>query len=178
MTQFEESHLIFEFGDKWRVFQLDQHRDYRAGIENIGDTKAVDFVGIWDNKELYLIEVKNFSGHRIENKDKLLKAELHKELAQKVRDSVACIMGAYRTSSQPEFWKPYVKLLCDADKRIKVVLWLEYDLPSHPVLIKKTMLSVRVKSFKEKIRWLTSHVYIDSLNKQRLPDLKVKKLPR
>jgi hypothetical protein len=46
MTQFEESHLIFEFGD----------------------TKAVDFVGIWDDKELYLIEVKNFSGHRISSK--------------------------------------------------------------------------------------------------------------
>jgi hypothetical protein len=145
MTRFEEEYLAFEFGDRWRVFKLDEHQDYRERIGKLDETKAVDFLGILDDNELYFIEVKDFRGHRIENKDRLLKGtlpechylegkcQLHKgklplsvELAQKVRDSVACIIGGYRNSSQPEHWAPYAKLLHDKKTKIRVILWLEY----------------------------------------------------
>jgi len=35
-----------------------------------------------------------------------------------VRDSVACIIGAYHSSSFPAHWAPYAKLLCHKDKQI------------------------------------------------------------
>ena len=66
------------------------------------------FLGIWNKSELYLIEVKDFRHHRIETRDRLLKGELAAEVAQKVRDSLSCIIGAYRTSENPDHWKPYM----------------------------------------------------------------------
>jgi hypothetical protein len=149
-----------------------------------------------DDKALYFIEVKDFRGHRIENKDRLLKGKLPEcqliegechlikgelplaiELAQKVRDSVVCIIGAYHSSSFPAHWAPYAKFLCHKNKEIKVILWLERDLPSHPSLIKKTRAFLKANVFKQKLRWLTSQVRVESIDDQRLPDVKVSKLP-
>ncbi|HAI70223.1 MAG TPA: hypothetical protein DCM38_12410 [Gammaproteobacteria bacterium] len=197
MTRIVEGYLVFEFGEKWRVFKLDEHRDYREHIGKIDETKAVDFVGIFDNKILYFIEIKDFRGHRIENKERLLKGNLPTcqlvngecqfdkgrlslpiELAQKVRDSIACIIGSCRTSSEPEEWLPYAKWLCHQDREIKVILWLEHDLPDYPLLRKKVMASISTKIFKQKLRWLTAKVLVCSSDNQGLPDVKVRNLHR
>lgn len=197
MTRFEEGYLVFEFGEKWRVFKLDEHRDYREHIGKIDETKAVDFVGIFNNEILYFIEIKDFRGYRIENKERLLKSQLpscqlvngecqfHKgslslpiELAQKVRDSIACIIASCRTSSEPKDWLPYANLLCHQKKEIKVILWLEEDLPHYPSLRKKARASTSTKIFKQKLKWLTSKVLVCSSDKQGLPDVKVSNLHR
>jgi len=196
MTRIEEGNLAFEFGERWSVFKLDEHRDYRGRIGKLTETKAVDFIGILDDNTLYFIEVKDFRNHRIANKDRLLKGKMPDcqliegkcqlikgelplpiELAQKVRDSVACIIGAYQSSSNPAHWTPYAKLLCQKEKQIKVILWLERDLPSHPSLIKKTRAFLKANVFKQQLRWLTSHVRVENMEEQRLPDVKVSQLP-
>jgi hypothetical protein len=197
MTRIEEGYLAFEFGERWRVFKLDEHRDYRERIGKLDETKAVDFIGILDDKELYFIEVKDFRGYRIESKDRFLKGKLPDcqliegecqllkgelplsvELAQKVRDSIACIIGAYRTSSEPEVWAYYATLLCNKKRSIKVVLWLEHDLPSHLTLRRKAMESVSANFLKPKLKWLTHSVFVYNSKKFDLPDVKVKNLPR
>jgi len=174
---------------------LDEHRDYRKHIGKLDGTKAVDFVGLYDNEVLYFIEVKDFRGHRIENKERLLKGKLPScqlvngecqfdkgclslpiELAQKVRDSIACIIGSCRTSSEPEVWLPYANCLCH--QKIKVILWLEHDLPDYPLLRKKAMASISTKIFKQKLKWLTAKVLVCSSDKQGLPDVKVSNLHR
>ncbi len=194
MTRIEEEYLAFEFGDRWRVFKLDEHRDYRERIGKLDGTKAVDFIGILDDFQLYLIEVKDFRSHRIENKNRFLKGKLPEcqliegkcqllkgelplsvEFAQKVRDSVACIIGAYHTSSEPEHWAPYAKLLYE--RKIRVILWLEYELPIHPSHRNKVKAFLSPKFFKQKIKWLTSHVYVESMDQHTLPDIKVSNLP-
>jgi hypothetical protein len=76
MTRIEEGYLAFEFGERWRVLKLDEHQYYRKHIGKIDETKAVDFVGIFDDKKLYFIEVKDFRGYRIENKDRFLRGKL------------------------------------------------------------------------------------------------------
>jgi hypothetical protein len=179
MSRLEEDLLAFDFGDRWRVFKLDGHRDYREQIGKLEGTKAVDFLGILDERELYLIEVKDFRGHRIETRDRLLKGDLAIELAQKVRDSLACLIGAYRTSSDPEYWQSFAKLLCDRHKTIKIVLWLENDPPpSHPRLRQKARASISGKVFKKKLTWLTSHVLVCGNDKRTLPNVTVSSLPR
>ena len=96
MTRFEESRLIFKFGDSWQVIQYDaKDSDYTKGLGIIEGSHAVDFVGIHD-EILYLIEVKNYHNCRIENKPKLENGELAVELAQKVRDTIAGIVGTHR----------------------------------------------------------------------------------
>src|SRR5262245_28843529 len=115
MISLEEGFLIFEFGERWNILKLDEHRDYRERIGKVEGTKAIDFLGILDDQELYFIEIKDFRDHRIETRGRLLSGELAIEVAQKVRDSLACIVGAYRTSSVPSSWQPYAKLLFDPD---------------------------------------------------------------
>ncbi len=178
MTRIEEGSLAFEFGNRWQIFKLDEHHAYRQRIQKLEGTKAVDFLGIFDKRELYLIEVKDFRGHRIKTRDRLLKGELAIKVAQKVRDSLACIIGSHHTSSEPEYWQSYVKLLCNRHRNIKIVLWLENDLsPSNYRLRRKAMASVRVKVFKQKLKWLTSYVLVCGSDKKDLPDVTVSNLP-
>ncbi len=180
MSNFEEGFLEFTFSERWNVLKIDEHYDYRAGIEIVDNTKAVDFLGIFDHNELYFIEVKDFRGHRIENRDRLLKGELPIEIAQKVRDSLACIIGAYHRSNTPETWEPYAALLCNKHKRINVIFWLEESLPPlHPTLREKALASTRTKIFKQKLAWLTQYVLVCGNYKQiGLPEVTVKSLSR
>lgn len=178
MTRFCEGYLAFEFGSRWQVIKLDDHPDYRQRLEKQVGAKAVDFLAILDKKELYLIEVKDFRRDRIPTKERLLRGELAIELAQKVRDSLACIIGAYRTSSRPEEWQPYATLLCNPKRRIKVVLWLEYDLPAHLPSRKKVMFSARANAFKRRMTWLTPQLFVLNLDQPGLLDVKVSNLPR
>lgn len=178
MTHFEEGYLAFDFGPRWQVIKLDEHRDYRERIEKLTGTKSVDFLGIFDHRELYLIEVKDFRRDRIATKERLSSGDLATELAQKVRDSLACIISANHTSSRPEEWRPYARLLCHTKRRIKVVLWLEHDLPPHPHARKKMLLSVRPNVFRRRLTWLTNRVFVFSSDNPGLLDVTVSNLPR
>ena len=177
MTRLEEERLAFEFNDEWRVCKLDEHRDYRRGIARIDHAKAVDFLGIFDGSMLYFAEVKDFRGYRIENKDRLSHQQLAMELAQKVKDSLACMIGAFHSSSEPEYWRSYVTLLCRDKSQIRIVLWLEEDLPKHPPLRRKAMASTRTKVFKQKLSWLTKRVLVCGSVRQDLPGVTVVNLP-
>lgn len=178
MSRFEAGYLAFEFGNRWHVLKLDEHPVYRERIEKAEGTKAVDFLGILENRELYFIEVKDFRQFRIENKERLSSGELAIELAQKVRDSLACIIGAYRISSEIEQWQPYTALLWDRSKVVKVVLWLEHDLPPYLPARRKALASVRTNVFKQKLTWLTRRVLVCGSEQANLPDLLVSNLPR
>ena len=151
MSAFEESHLRFEFGEGWQVLKFDEHCDYRNMQKSLPGTKGVDFVGVYGG-DLYLIEIKNFRGYRIENQQRLIKGALAVEFGQKVRDSVAGIVGFRRTSSQQEIWRPAVNSLCDPEQRVKAALWLEHDLPARDPQRHKAKRSVRTKVFKQKLR--------------------------
>ncbi|RLC18044.1 MAG: hypothetical protein DRI57_08950 [Deltaproteobacteria bacterium] len=174
MTCIDEGALKFYFDDaKWRVFKFDEHRDYQKMKNMLEGTKAVDFLGIRNENELYLIEVKDFRHHRIENRDRLSKGELAAEVAQKVRDSLSCIIGAYRNSENPDHWEPYMKLLADMNKGVSVVVWLEHDLPDNYRLRRKAKFSTRTKVFKQKLVWLTSRVLVCARTGKHLPDMEV-----
>lgn len=172
MTEFEESRLKFRFGDTWQIFQLDSsdsktmHRDYRDGIAKIQNTCAVDFVGIHDDI-LYLIEVKNFKNYEAENEEKLSSGQLAIKIAQKVRDSISCIVAASRTSDNYGFWQPFKNLLCDRDKIIKVIAWLE-NAPAAP-----TPTARNTQLIATKLNWLTSNVLVMNQESHKLPDVTV-----
>lgn len=179
MTRIEEERLVFEFGEQWNAFKFDGHHDYRQGIEKVDETKAVDFLGIFNEAELYFVEIKDFRGSRIENKDRLSSGQLAIEVAQKVRDSIACIVGAFHNSSDREHWQPYIRLLCTTKSRIKVAVWLEEDAPSlHHQSRQKARASIKTKVFQQKLSWLTKRVLVYGKNKRDLPDVLVSNLPQ
>ncbi|TAK33209.1 MAG: hypothetical protein EPO28_17320 [Saprospiraceae bacterium] len=106
--EFAESGLKFTFAEThWQVIQFDKNINYEKLADVVQETKAIDFLGVYQLKKLVLFEIKSFRHHRIENKPRLKAGadELTTEIAQKVRDSVAAIIGAGRNSTNDkDFW--------------------------------------------------------------------------
>ena len=129
--EFKESRLKFLFNERhWdSVIQFDEHIDYKNIKTKLTGTKGIDIPGIFQNS-VYFIEINNFRDYRIKNKDKLnnIGEELMIETAQKVRDSLACIISAKRNSTNDkELWNNYLSKIIDNRKGIKVILCLETD---------------------------------------------------
>ncbi len=155
--------------------KYDAHRDYRQRIGKLEGTGAVDFIGIYDEKDLFFIEVKDFRGFRIQSKGRLERGQLALEVARKVRDTIPGLVAAYRRCSEPEVWRPYVSALMRRQKRLYVALWIEEDRPAGKVLTRRRVVSrgTLTKTLKQKLRWLTTKVAVLDREQPSLPDLRV-----
>ena len=182
IKEFNESQLQFTFNENiWhKVIQFDTQTDYKK-IQKIGSlqdfdntgnlisfcgTKAVDFLGIFNNEKIFFIEVKNFKEYRIGNKERLKNAGeiLMTEIALKVKDSLSCIVGAKRNSTNDKvFWTNTMQLLSNDEKDIIVILWLEADdivnsnnvRGSNKRKRKVDTISDYQRKLQSKLRWLT-----------------------
>jgi hypothetical protein len=173
---FIEGYQQFSFdGNRWIILRYEDETAYRTRIGELSGTKALDFVGK-HNGDLFLIEVKDFRGYRIENQPRFTSGELAVEIGQKVRDTVAGIVGAYRTSDSQK-WAEFAKPLVDLLKNVRVVVWVEYDLPPHFAARGKVRASVETNVFKRKLSWLTARVLVSSQSNNGVPDLIVRNLP-
>lgn len=158
MPRFEEGRLAFDFGDRWQhVVAFDKETDYRNAANSLPGTKGVDFMGLIDDT-LFLIEVKDFRGYRIENQERLRSDELRHEFAQKVRDSIVCMVGFCRSSSQRERWQPFLDSL-SADRPIQLILWLEQDRPRQPIPVKNNITGNYLKPL---LNWLYVRAKVES----------------
>lgn len=178
MTRFEEGRLAFAFDDQWNdsVIKFDEHHDYRNMANSLSGTKGVDFLGILGG-ELYFIEVKDFRGYRIQNKKRIKDGGLTTEIGQKIKDTVACIVGSVRVSSTPEIWQDRRDLLMNNKRKIKVVLWIEEDPPRRKnFAVSQNTLK---NELKKKLEWLAVRVDVRSL-RETIPQnlhLHVESLP-
>lgn len=172
---FDEGRLRFDFGDSWTVEKYDDHRDYRKKIGKLDGTRAIDFVGVLDERELFLIEVKDLRGFRIENKGRVEQGLLALEVAFKVRDTLSGLVAAHRRSSEPETWEPYVRTLSQPQRRLSVVLWLEEDRPAGKVRSQREAAArgTLTQILKKRLRWLTTKVAVVDRDGSHLPDLEV-----
>ena len=98
-------------------------------------------MGIHDNRQLFLVEVKNYRGHThdAETQEVSAKAdELMRRIAVKVRDTIATATNAARFSTNDEdFFTLINRLLLDGQKKIVVIACIELD-----VQMKKNIRSV------------------------------------
>jgi hypothetical protein len=130
----DEGKLRFEFESQWRVARYDgdektapAHAFYQNQVSRLPGTKAVDFVGILVGEGGYLIEVKDFRGYRVQNKKRLSSRDLAIEVAQKVRDTIAGLVGAVRNETNPSILTESGLLLFKKSETVRIVLWLEDD---------------------------------------------------
>ncbi len=171
---FEESGLRFEFSPThWSdLIQYDETKDFMKIRDAVPRTKGVDFVGIFQNETLLLMEVKNLRGSRIANKPRVEQGEdsLEVEFAQKVKDTVAGIAGGARNSTHFKTeWTLFLDLMKNEGKRVDAVLWLEEDFPPAglPEKREKARRDAFLKNLKKGIAWLTGRVFV--FNKQDNP---------
>lgn len=171
-TTLDEGSLRFEFNDAWTVVKYDDTAEY-AGVRKQTEAKGVDFVALIPAAGrrfvIYLIEVKDFRGHRIENAPRIRGGELALEVAQKVRDTVAGVIGACRTSSEVQPWERFAGVLRRTRDEVRVVLWLERDRPPSRGAMsrrdfrrmrRKTELSVLADTLKARSRWLAAKTLV------------------
>ena len=171
-TTLDEGRLRFEFDDAWTVVKYDDTVEY-AHIRDQTEAKGVDFVGLIaagsSRFVIHLIEVKDFRGHRIENAPRIRDGKLALEVAQKVRDTVAGLIGACRTSGEAQPWQRFAGALHRRRDEVRVVLWLELDRPPTRGAVSqrtfrrmkgKTDLSVLTASLKKGSRWLTARTLV------------------
>ena len=127
MTVIQEGKLRFFFPEKWHVIKYDECHFYQQKALKCQETKAVDILALSDT-ELFLIEVKDFRGDRISNKERIKSGDLAIEFAHKVRDSIASLYGALRHAN-PEL-APFCKYLYSKNiHKTTVILFLEEDRP-------------------------------------------------
>jgi hypothetical protein len=143
--------IRFEFGESWRVAEKwDDSFPFRDGVARIG-SKALDLVGVRQGV-LYLIEVKDYRGHPIESKGIQPKA-LPLDIACKVRDSVAGLVGASRV--REESWvRTCADLLLNPRRQLIVIAWIE-DAAPRPA-------EPRAKRDVWHVSWLTQKVSVTS----------------
>jgi hypothetical protein len=131
------------------------------------------------------IEVKDFRGHRIQNKLRIENGEdaIEVEVAQKFRDTLAGIVGGVRNSTHHAYrWKEYLNLLINKGREVHTILWLEEDRPILPPSVvskrNKAKGGTYTDKLKVKMKWLncrvlvvnsSSNPYSDFLNTQYLP---------
>jgi len=166
MKKFEESGLVFEFDENWEVYQLDEEADYRDQIcRQIPGTRCIDFIGFNKADRISLfVEVKSFRGYGDKRNVERLTGEcddIALEVAQKVRDSLATIVGGARNSThRSQEWIEHVEHL-NKNGHLKVIAWIELDVSTENLLKRaKINMSVRRKDLRKRLVWLTYDVDI------------------
>lgn len=147
---FQESDLSFTFAPgHWEVKKYDNH-SYFKGFSGVG-LKGVDFVAIFENKIVLLIEVKNY-----QVKNQLIRAKevaislsepekIAEAVVQKFEDTFAGIKAIHtyyqrknrkswrwlnrwqKPDEEALFWQKVCDLAIE-QQALSNVLWLEYDL--------------------------------------------------
>lgn len=173
----------FEFGDRWTVaFKYDDSEFYRkeaiklqGDIEGVPQSaKAVDVVGLHEPRGLFLLEVKDFRGHRIGNKHRL-RDELATEVAVKARDTIAALVGASR-KPVPDFPSELLVAAFAKDGDLSVVLSLEDD-TFRDIDRAKATLGVLNQKLKSKLAWLHAKTFAQTSSGNRIDNLKITDLP-
>lgn len=162
---FLESGLKFEFDDeKWQIIeQFDVQTDYDKVKKKVQGTKSVDFIGI-NNDGAYLFEIKGFRGYSDQQatRDRLAgnAEELTSEIAQKVRDTLSCLMAGSRNSTHhSELWTTVSHAIMDNTKKLLVIAWVEEDIISEVREKRQKSKGItRRDKLKGKLSWLTSRV--------------------
>ena len=158
MSDFQESGISFKFSSpQWAVVKYDEHLAHKKVSNALQPTKAVDFLGIHDNRQLFLVEVKNYRGHTHDAEtQEVFQAkgdELMRRIAVKVRDTIATATNAARFSTNDEdFFTLINRLLLDRQKKIVVIACIELDVADEKG--HKVRMSIWMQKLKQKLSWL------------------------
>lgn len=168
MREFIESKIRFEFDEQnWNIIQYDaSNGDFRKYV-HINETKAVDFVGIYNSNTLVLFEIKSFRGFGndaiVQNRLQNGMEELSTEIAQKVRDTISVIAGFNRTLSSP-FWSESEEIISNANKQVMIVAWVEETKNR----TKKVEMGTRLRKLKQRLSWLSPYIYIENVKERHI----------
>lgn len=158
MNDFLESNINFRFNEEsWKIIKYDENIAHKKVDKFVKPTKAVDFLGIHDNKRLYFVEIKNYRRHTQDPKTKdILSAggeELMRKIAVKVRDTIASMTNAARfCTNDHDFFTQANQLLLNDKEKVVVIALIEFDEESEKE--RKAKMSIWLQTLKQKLSWL------------------------
>ncbi len=131
-----ESGMIVSFPDGWQLLDYDSRSERKARVPQDSFPYAIDFVLLrtTPKRTVSFLEMKGFQNMGTANRLKLESGELETELAKKVRDTIAGIVGFARTAPDSAAFQPFAKALGDNGTRFEINLWIEAD---HSLLNKR-----------------------------------------
>ena len=115
---FEESRILFEFGNSWDIVAFDKTKFYKT-ISGLG-VKGVDFLGIYENR-LYFIEVKNFTQYNEIDESTFDFKAFRTKIIIKFEDSQRAIRLIHRHYSR-KWWHKIRKFL-----PTRFISWMDKD---------------------------------------------------
>ena len=126
-TVFEESSLAFSFDNQWVIYKFDDHRFYKqlAG-QNVS---GIDFIGIYQQKTLVLMEVKNyidryFKDSKDPSVDFFANQEIHlKKITKKYVDALRVIEAVHRAYQRKWWYRLVQKTLFRFLKKERFLHW-------------------------------------------------------
>lgn len=177
MTNVHESRMNFSFDSSVTVTKFDETTFFNKHYKKLQESKGIDFILLEERVNRFImIEVKNFRGYLQDSKTKdRLKLQSSKsvivETALKVRDSIACIVGANRCQQETDL-SPYQKAI-DSKSKIKVILLLEV-----PTFSKKDY-KFFTDDLKKKLAWLNVRVLVTNMEmlQEEFSWLRIENLP-
>jgi len=153
--------------DGWQLLKWDESTYFRQGIGKLcGElegraegTKAVDVVALFAERQLYLIELKDFRGHRIENKERQIR-ELPLEIALKVRDTLAGLVGQVALGVEVlDASGAELRALLPVQVPVRVIACVAED-PARDARKSRVIASERLQRLKQRLSWLTHKVWL------------------
>ena len=178
--ELKEKRQRFAFDERWQVAKYDEDSPCKALQRLLPGSKAIDFCGRTPDA-VFLIEVKDFRTYHAENRERLdaSTAVLAREVAQKVRDSIAGIVGAARTSND-KFWAHIGRGCASPAVDLFIVLWMEVDSYGQTAQQMKPGLNAHLQKLKEHLRWTGAHVLLlnEHVWADDLPGLQVRTVER
>lgn len=125
-TTIDVEGVSFDLDDRWKAVKWDDHEAYRRQIAHLEGATAVDLLGLVDETDVWLVEVKDLRGHRIENRRRVSSGRLAEEIAGKIRDTLAGVLWAVGRSADATVAR-VASAIVGRDRRVCAVLWLEED---------------------------------------------------
>jgi hypothetical protein len=179
---FVEGELLFEFDELWEpITSWDKHPAYQNGIREMDKGRAVDFIGVYDDKFIYLIEVKDYRLH----KRKKVESPLT-EFELKVRNTVAGLVGSGRREHYSSECLPYIEALLKPQKfKLILIFWIEQPrFSGMPDATRRKRLAagagIAMRQAKTRVKWLDARAFNVSQDdyKPWVPGLTIKNLAR
>jgi hypothetical protein len=179
MHTFEESNCRFEFDTQhWWAIQYDTHKCHLT--INMQAHKAIDILAVKGKSHLFLFEMKGFRNQKHSENKKRITTELPLEIAQKVRDSIAGIIGYNLNldtyADQKENWQQIAHLLAKSNKNLNIIAWIEVDRTTSEHKTKADLLALQSK-LKQNLSWLTTKVQVMNIDTCNLEGVTVSNLP-
>ena len=179
--KFTEGDLLFEFDEQlWRPLESwDKHAAYRTGIREMDGGKAVDFIGVYRDRDIYFIEVKDYRIH--EHRKEITPWN---EFELKVRNTVAGLVGSGRREQYADVCAPFLNALFGR-RKLKLVYWIELPPPSsaYPAIKRRRLAEAgfAARQTSRLVKWLDARAFSVSQEddyEQVVPGLRVQNLPR